>query len=517
MERFPFGEGSCSKAQKLVYTDGPKNRKRNTQMVFSSLIFLYAFFPLSLLACWLCRGRRAQNWVLLISSLVFYAWGEPKYVLLLMFMALTSWLCALGVERGETKGSKRAWVVLAAVIDIGLIGYFKYAGLICGIFGPVPEFVQKIALPIGISFYTFQLLTYVVDVYREEAAAQKSYWNVLLYAALFHQCIAGPIVRYKTIDRELFGEEPRKPELAQGVSRFCGGLAKKVLLANPCGALADAMLLSDSVASDVSLLAANLEKLSSASVLGTWLGVIAFSLQIYLDFSAYSDMAIGMGQMLGLHYPENFRYPYISRSVTEFWRRWHISLGTFFRYYVYIPLGGNRGSRLRVVFNTLVVWVLTGLWHGASWNFMVWGLWSFVFLMLERSFLRRWLDKLPVLSNLYLLLVVCLGWVVFRFTNMELGLTVLKSLFGANGNPLVSFEAEIQLKSHVFLLLAAMVASTPLFHRIKEKAEERFFNDWEQAALWNLVVYGLVPVLLLLVSTANLVGDSYNPFIYFQF
>ena len=481
-------------------------------MVFSSLIFLYAFFPLSLLAYVLCRSRKAQNCVLLVSSLVFYAWGEPKYVLLLMFMALASWLCALGVERSDTRKGKRLWVLGAAVTDIGLIGYFKYAGLVCSIFGPVPEFVKRIALPIGISFYTFQLLTYVVDVYRG-----KSYWNVLLYAALFHQCIAGPIVRYKTIDQELFGEEPRKPEIPQGVSRFCGGLAKKVLLANPCGALADTMLLSDSVASNGALLASNLEKLTSTSVLGAWLGVIAFSLQIYLDFSAYSDMAIGMGQMLGLHYPENFRYPYISRSVTEFWRRWHISLGTFFRDYVYIPLGGNRGRPLRVVFNTLVVWVLTGLWHGASWNFMVWGLWSFVFLMLERSFLRRWLEKLPVLSNLYLLLVVSLGWVVFRFTNMQLGFTVIKGLFGANGNPLSSFESEIQFQSHAFLLLAAILASTPLFHWLKQKAEASMLPYRNSAALWNAVFYGVIPVLLLLISTANLVGDSYNPFIYFQF
>ena len=484
-------------------------------MVFSSLIFLYAFFPLSLLAYFLCKGKRSQNAVLLVSSLIFYAWGEPKYVLLLMFMALVSWFFALKIEQTRNPNIQTLYLTLTVIVDISLIAYFKYASMICGLFGPVPEAVRNIALPIGISFYTFQLLTYVVDVYRAEAPAQDSYFNVLLYAALFHQCIAGPIVRYASIDRELFGH--RTPELAAGVSRFSAGLAKKVLLANPCGALADALILPASTASNPQLLAENLSYFQNLSVLGAWVGIIAFSLHIYLDFSAYSDMAIGMGKMLGLHYPENFRYPYISRTVTEFWRRWHISLGTFFRDYVYIPLGGNRGSRLRVVFNTLVVWVLTGLWHGASWNFMVWGLWSFVFLMLERSFLRRWLDKLPVLSNLYLLLVVCLGWVVFRFTNMELGLTVLKSLFGANGNPLVSFEAEIQLKSHVFLLLAAMVASTPLFHWIKEKAEERFFNDWEQAALWNLVVYGLVPVLLLLVSTANLVGDSYNPFIYFQF
>ena len=486
-------------------------------MVFSSLIFLYGFFSLSLLAYSLCRSRRAQNWVLLIFSLIFYAWGEPKYVLLLMFMAFASWACALGVERTEDRRGKRLWVLLASVVDIGLIGYFKYAGLICGIFGAVPDFVRNIALPIGISFYTFQLLTYVVDVYRGDAQAQKSYANVLLYAALFHQCIAGPIVRYKTIDRELFGAEPRKPELAQGVSRFCAGLAKKVLLANPCGALADTMILADSVASDASQLAANLDRLSSTSVLGAWLGILAYALHIYLDFSAYSDMAIGMGKMLGLHYPENFNYPYISRTVTEFWRRWHISLGTFFRDYVYIPLGGNRCSKPRVVFNTLVVWLLTGLWHGASWNFVLWGLWFFVFLMLERSFLRKWLERIPVLSNIYLLLTVCVGWVIFRFTNMELGFALVKSLFGLNGNPLTGFEVQIQFESHAWLLLAAAIASTPLLHTLKQKLETWVWQRDTLSWVWNTVLYGIVPVVLLLASTANLVGDSYNPFIYFQF
>ena len=415
--------------------------------------------PLSLLAYALCRGnRRAQNSVLLIFSLIFYAWGEPKYVLLLMAMAFVAWLCAGQVAK--TDGIvKKIWLAAAAVIVLALIGYFKYAGLICGIFGPVPEFVQKIALPIGISFYTFQLLTYVVDVYRGEAQPQRSYWNVLLYAALFHQCIAGPIVRYQTIEQELFG--PRQPEIAPGVSRFCAGLAKKVLLANPCSSLADTMLLADSTAADAALLTQNLEALSSLSVLGAWLGILAYALHIYLDFSAYSDMAIGMGQMLGLHYPENFNYPYISRTVTEFWRRWHISLSTFFRDYVYIPLGGSRCSVPRMVRNTFIVWALTGLWHGASWNFVLWGLWFFVFLMLERAGLKKLLEKIPILSNLYLLVVVAVGWVIFRFTDIRLGLTLVRSMFGLNGNPLTEFTAEIQLQSNLFLLLAAAVASVP--------------------------------------------------------
>ena len=486
-------------------------------MVFSSLIFLYAFFSLSLLAYGLCRSQKQQNTVLLIFSLVFYTWGEPKYVFLLMFMALTSWACALGVQNAPSQGKKRLWVLLSAVIDIGLIGYFKYAGLICSIFGEVPEFIRSIALPIGISFYTFQLLTYVIDVYRGEAPAQKSYWNVLLYASLFHQCIAGPIVRYKTIDHDLFSGEPRQPQWHIGVSRFCGGLAKKVLLANPCGALAETLILSESALSDVTRFAANAEALGSLSVMGAWLGIAAYSLHIYLDFSAYSDMAIGMGRMLGLHYLENFNYPYISRTVTEFWRRWHMSLGTFFRDYVYIPLGGNRCSLIRSVVNTFLVWALTGLWHGASWNFVCWGLWFFLFLMLERLFLKRLLEKMPLLSNLYLLVVVMLGWVIFRCTNLELGWILAKSLLGANGNPLTSFTAQIHFDSNRYLLLVCLIASTPLMKRLREKCEAFAHRHGFLGNVWDVAFYSILPVILLLLSTACLVGDSYNPFIYFQF
>jgi len=486
-------------------------------MVFSSLIFLYGFFSLSLLAYGLCRTQKQQNTVLLIFSLIFYAWGEPKYVLLLMFMAFASWVCALGVDRSKSSAARKGWVAVAAVIDIGLIGYFKYAGLVCSIFGPVPEFIRKIALPIGISFYTFQLLTYVIDVYRQEAPVQKRYWNVLLYAALFHQCIAGPIVRYKTIDHELFSGEPRKPEWHIGVSRFCAGLAKKVLLANPCGALAESMILSDAVAGDAARLAENLQYFGELSVLGGWLGIIAYSLHIYLDFSAYSDMAIGMGRMIGLHYLENFNYPYISRSVTEFWRRWHMSLGTFFRDYVYIPLGGSRCSKARMVFNTFVVWALTGLWHGASWNFVIWGLWFFVFLMLERFLLKTFLDKVPVISNLYLLVVVILGWVLFRFTEPRLIVMLMKSLFGLNGNPLSAFTAEIQLQNHMFLLAAAVFACTPAMKQLRIRLEGFVQGKGKPETVWNILFYSLIPVILLLLSTACLVGDSYNPFIYFQF
>lgn len=486
-------------------------------MVFSSLLFLYAFLGLSLLAYVLCRTRRAQNVVLLIFSLGFYAWGEPKYVFLLMFMAVNAWLCALGIERSANSTTKKIWLTVSCVIDIALIGWFKYAGLVASIFGPVPEFIQNIALPIGISFYTFQLLTYVVDVYREEAPAQKSYWNVLLYASLFHQCIAGPIVRYSTIDKELFSGEPRNPQVAKGVSRFAAGLAKKVLLANPCGALADSLILSGSSIADASQFLANNEALGSLSVLGAWIGVIAYALHIYLDFSAYSDMAIGMGRMLGLNYLENFNYPYVARTVTEFWRRWHMSLSTFFRDYVYIPLGGNRVGLLRSIFNTLVVWALTGLWHGASWNFVLWGLWFFVLLMLERFLLKPVLERVPIVSNLYLLGVVCIGWVIFRFTDLRLAVTLIGSLFGANGNALSSFTSEITLQGNLWLLCVCAIASTPLLKWIGNKLEAYACGHKVTEVAWNVVRYSIIPVILLLLSTACLVGDSYNPFIYFQF
>ena len=485
-------------------------------MVFSSLVFLYGFFSLSLLAYGLCRTQKQQNTVLLLFSLVFYAWGEPKYILLLMFMAFVSWFCALQQEK-HAGAKKKLWVAAAMVIEIALIGYFKYAGLICSLFGPVPEFVRNIALPIGISFYTFQLMTYVVDVYRGEAQAQKSYWNVLLYAALFHQCIAGPIVRYRTVDRELFSGEPRQPEWNVGVSRFCAGLAKKVLLANPCGALADSLILSTDAIADASLFAQNLDALTSISLEGAWLGIAAYTLHIYLDFSAYSDMAIGMGRMIGLHYLENFNYPYISRSVTEFWRRWHMSLGTFFRDYVYIPLGGNRCSFGRMLLNTFVVWALTGLWHGASWNFVIWGLWSFLFLLVEKFALKKWLDKIPVLSNLYLLVFAMLGWVIFRFTDIRLALALVKSLFGINGNPVTSFTSHLQLQSHLYLLIVCCIASTPLVKQLGQRFGEFAHSNGLLGKCWDIFFYSLLPVVLLLASTACLVGDSYNPFIYFQF
>ncbi len=484
-------------------------------MVFSSLLFVYAFLPLSLLVYWLCPNRKAKNLSLLVFSLIFYAWGEPKYVLLLMFMAASSWYCALRIADAPYQETARAWMMASVAVDIVLIGFFKYSPLICSIFGRVPDFVSRIALPIGISFYTFQLMTYVVDVYRGDDAAQKSYWSVLLYAALFHQCVAGPIVRYKTLARELFVSRKAGKDFLPGIRRFSVGLAKKALLANPCGALADQLLLSTSAASDAALFAQNLSHLQGLTVVESWLGAAAYMLQIYLDFSAYSDMAIGMGWMLGFHYPENFNYPYLARSVTDFWRRWHMSLSTFFRDYVYIPLGGNRVSLPRWLLNLFIVWSLTGLWHGASWNFVLWGLYYFVFLVAEKLLLKKVFGKLKVLPHLYALFVVMAGWVIFRFTDVRLAWQVLRNLFALNGNRFSDFIAVTVLENNLFLLIVSVVACTPLAKRFSDTMALRYREAGSRT--WEIIRTCVIPVVLLLLATCSLVGDSYNPFIYFQF
>jgi len=481
-------------------------------MVFSSLLFLYAFLPASLLAYRLCRSLRAKNLCLLTFSLIFYAWGEPVYVLLLAAMAFLDWLYALGIDACRCRGERgRGWLILACVTDLGLIGFFKYSGMVVSLFGNPPAFIRQIALPLGISFYTFQLLTYVTDVYRGESRAQRRYWHVLLYAALFHQCVAGPIVRYGSIERELF--EKRAAEIPGGVLRFALGLGKKVLLANPCGALADSLLPTDPALPGA---------LASRSVLGLWLGLAAFALQIYFDFSAYSDMAIGMGKMLGLHYPENFDHPYVSRSATEFWRRWHMSLGAFFRDYVYIPLGGSRRGSGRTLLNLLVVWALTGLWHGASWNFVLWGLYWFVLAAAERWWLRPAAARIPSpvrrpLAHVYLLLAALLGWVLFRYTDLPLAGTVFRGLFGANGNPVTDFQSVTEGKNNLWLLCFAALSATPLWSLLLRRAEEYSAGEGALPGLCRVVVYGLLPSALLLLSTAGLVGNSYNPFLYFKF
>ncbi len=486
-------------------------------MVFSSLLFIYAFLPLCLISYALAKGINGKNIVLLIFSLLFYTWGEPVYVLLLIFMTFADWVSAMLIEKATSKSKKRFILITACIINLGLIGYFKYTGFaltnIQNFFG-VPEIIPKIALPIGISFYTFQLLSYVIDVYKKEVPAQKNFFWLLLYSSLFYQCIAGPIVRYSDVQREITERKTSLPEISQGISRFTVGLAKKALIANMCGSLSDQLLVSDALM--VSSLETALAELSSRSAAGLWFGVLFYMLQIYLDFSAYSDMAIGMGLMVGFHFKENFNYPYTAKSVTEFWRKWHISLSSFFRDYVYIPLGGNRKGTLKTYRNIFVVWFLTGLWHGASWNFILWGLFFFIFLVIEKLGLLKILEKIPsVFSHAYLLIIVFFGWILFRFSNFEFIPIVVKGLFGLNGNALIDFETKTLLISNVIFIIIAVFSVTPLIKKIHDNLKSTEKGS-AKSIVYNILSIAC-PVILLFLSTLALVGDSYNPFLYFQF
>ena len=488
-------------------------------MVFSSLIFLLAFLPLNLI-CYFCVGKlQARNVVLLVFSLIFYAWGEPVYVLILLGMSFASWWFSQKISAARSAPEKKRWLMWAVIVCLGTIGIFKYTGFFVQNLNLLPFVnlpVPQIGLPIGISFYTFQLLTYVVDVYRGDVPAQKYYWKVLLYAGLFHQCVAGPIVRYGDIENELTERRSDLKSVYTGTNRFIIGLAKKSVLANSCGALVDALLLSDAQIGDASLLAQNLATLQGRSALTLWMGMAFYMLQIYLDFSAYSDMAIGMGLICGLHYKENFRYPYTADSITDFWRRWHISLGTFFRDYVYIPLGGNRQGQLRTYLNMFIVWALTGLWHGASWNFVLWGLYFFVFLVLEKAFLGKLLQKTQVVKHVYLIVIVFFGWIFFRFTKMPLVTAVFSGMFCHNGNPFWTYVSRQFAFKYLLFFILCCVGCTPLaanairWLHVKARRDRRF-------AVAQKIVLIAGPCLLLILSVLALVGDSYNPFLYFQF
>lgn len=484
------------------------NRGVKGSMVFASLFFVCFFFTICLFVYESMSTIRQKNMVLLVFSLVFYAWGGLQYVFLLVGMTFAAWILALMAEQYQGSRQSTFCLILACVILIGLLCVFKYSGFVLEgvqfLFG-VPEEIPEIVLPIGISFYTFQLLSYVVDVYRGEVAAQKRFWVLLLYAGLFHQCVAGPIVRYSTVAAELAHRRTRMSETAEGIWRFASGLAKKAILANGCALVADTFLPMDASA------------LKDVPALGLWVGVLGYTLQIYLDFSAYSDMAVGMGLMVGLHYPENFNYPYLAGSVQEFWRRWHISLSSFFRDYVYIPLGGSRGSEWKTIRNLFITWGLTGLWHGAAWNYVVWGLYFFCFLVLERYWRRRNFQLPRGIRNLYTLLVVAFGWVLFRFTDFSNVGTAVKGMFGLNGNGFSNLETRIFLQNHCFLLLICILGCTPLLALLRNQL--RYIGRRWKSRLGRLAYLAgaLVPVILIILSVMALVGNSYNPFLYFQF
>ena len=468
-------------------------------MVFSNLFFIYLFLPLNLILYFISSNKTWRNGVLLAFSLFFYAWGEPVWVFMLMLTAFLDYTWARCIEYFRLSGqSRRMKLALAAslLFDLGMLGVFKYSGffvenlnLLTGLSLPVPQ----ISLPIGISFYTFQTMSYTIDVYRGDTRAQRSIINFGTFVTLFPQLIAGPIIKYKDLGDQINERTTSTEKFASGVQMFMVGMAKKVLVANNVGMLWEAYKAMTA---------------GELTVLGAWLGVIAFTFQIYFDFSGYSDMAVGLGRMLGFEFLPNFNYPYISKSITEFWRRWHISLSTWFREYLYIPLGGNRCSKPRWMFNLLVVWAATGIWHGASWNYLIWGLYFFVLLMLEKFFLLKVLNKAPaVVGHIYTLFFVVVSWAIFAIEDFaQLG-AYLKVMFGLGGVPLVDAQLGYYVTSYLPILLVAAVASTPLgaklYHKLKPRAAE--------VVCTVLVLAGLV------VCTAYLVDGTYNPFLYFRF
>ena len=461
-------------------------------MLFSGIPFLYYFLP-AVLITYFAVPWKLKNTVLLLYSLVFYGWGEPKLLFLMIFTILLFWGCGLAMGRAQAQRQKKFWLLVSVVISVALLGLFKYADFFIGTFNSLTGLgipMLRLALPVGISFYTFQCLSYTIDVYRGEVPPQKDIVSFGAYVTMFPQLIAGPIVRYSDIARQLEDRSHSREEFFQGLRRFLVGLGKKVILADNFALLMKLFRESD-------------EK----SVLFYWLYAVAFLFNIYFDFSGYSDMAIGLGRIFGFRFPENFNYPYLSKSVTEFWRRWHMTLGSWFRDYVYIPMGGNRVSRSRWVFNILTVWMLTGLWHGAAWNFVLWGLFFGIFLMME-----KWipvLQKLPdLLRHGYVLLAVILSFVLFNAESLTMAAGDIAGLFGLAGLPLTSAPALYYLKSYAVLFAAGILGATPVVKQCGQRLEKTAVGA---------VLEPVFLALLLLVCTAYLVDGSFSPFLYFRF
>ena len=469
-------------------------------MVFSSPLFLFCYLPVVLILYYI-SPLKLRNFVLLVVNLIFYGWGEPLYIVLMVFTITLDYFAGLVVEHYKRKGNDlgaRWAVAVALVLNLAILFFFKYWDLVASTLQHVGINMPALglSLPIGISFYTFQTMTYPVDVYRGDAGVQKNLVSFSTFVTLFPQLIAGPIIKYKELADQMDQRDHTVERFASGVSVFVVGLAKKVLLANNLGQLWEVYLDTP---------------VAQLTTAGAWLGVVAFSLQLYFDFSGYSDMAVGLGRMLGFEFLRNFDYPYISRSVTEFWRRWHISLGSWFREYVYIPLGGNRVSKGRLCFNLMVVWGLTGLWHGASWNFLIWGLYFGILLIAEKLFLKKWIDRWPqVLQHLYTLFLVVVSWAIFAVEDFtQLG-GYLRAMFGMAQGGLVDSTAVYYLTSFLPILVIAAVAATPLAVKVWRGGEVRSFRVL-RVALPVLLLVGLI------FSTAYLVDASYNPFLYFRF
>lgn len=467
-------------------------------MVFANLFFLYLFLPLNIILYFSTKNRAFRNAVLIFFSLFFYAWGEPVWVTLLIFSATIDYFHGLIIEKHFGKLGAKLALASSLILNLGLLAVFKYSGFfveninaILGLALPVPSF----SLPIGISFYTFQTLSYTIDCYRGEVEPQHNYMKFFMYVSLYSQLVAGPIVRYIDVAKEVNHRVENLNDIYSGTARFLVGLTKKVFIANTAGGFADTYLLN--------------ADFTTTPVTSVWFGIIMYGIQIYYDFSGYSDMAIGLGNIFGFHFLENFNYPYISRSATEFWRRWHMSLGQFFRDYVYIPLGGNRRHQY---LNIFIVWFLTGFWHGASWNFILWGLWFGVLVVLEKIFLLKVLKKVPVISNLYLLLVVLIGWVLFYFEDLGTAFQALGVMFGISGNAFYDISLGIEIENNIFWLILAIAFCCPIVPAVRSLVQKS-----ERLQSLSRVLQIPANAAMLIMNTALLVGSTYNPFLYYKF
>ena len=463
-------------------------------MLFTSISFLYYFLPIVIVAYFIVP-KKLKNLILFIASMLFYFYGEPKYIILMIAEILIAYIGAILINKYKSK----ALLITVVIIHVGLLTIFKYTDFFIENLNSIFNLklsLLRIALPIGISFYTFQIISYEIDVFKEKVSVQKNLLKLATYVSLFPQLIAGPIVRYETIDKELSSRKHSFENFAYGARRFTIGLAKKVLIANMLGELCNTF-----------------SSTNEKSVLFYWMFGISYMLQVYFDFSAYSDMAIGLGRIFGFHFLENFNYPYISKSITEFWRRWHISLGSWFRDYVYIPLGGSRKGNKILIRTLLIVWALTGIWHGASWNFVIWGLMFGIILIIEKLFLSKYLERLPsIFKRLYVLIIVMISFIIFNASTMKEAFTNITGLFGANGESFVNSYTLYYLKNYLVIIIAAIIGATPVLKELIQKLRKN--------SVINKIINIIEPiymVVLILVVTSYLIDNSYNPFLYFRF
>ncbi len=472
-------------------------------MVFSNLMFLFLFLPTTL-GVYYISNKKIKNIILLIASLFFYAWGEPVYVFLMLFSTVVDYIHGLKVEKFVELGDKKKalrFVISSAIINLFILCFFKYSDFLIVNINQIFDLniaLLNLPLPIGISFYTFQTMSYTIDIYKGEAKAQKSILDFGTYVTLFPQLVAGPIVRYETVATQINERIHSSEKFAEGIYRFSVGLGKKVVLSNQLAVVADGVFSSN---------------IANVSIMESWLGIACYTLQIYFDFGGYSDMAIGLGKMFGFDFLENFNYPYISQSITEFWRRWHISLGSWFRDYVYIPLGGNRCSKLKQYRNLFVVWALTGIWHGANWTFISWGLYYGILIAIEKAFLGKYLNKIPrLIRHVYTILLVMIGWVFFRADTLTIAVDYLKVMFGIGSTKMISPEFIFYLNDIGMILICSAVLSTPIVVGLAKKVERFNFTEDFKGIVQSTFITSLV-----IISVVMLINFDYNPFLYFRF